>query len=52
MDIAAKVKEIIVDELEVEDSKITADAHFINDLGADSLDSVELKLEKIGKYYM
>lgn len=45
MDIAAKVKEIIVEELEVEESKVTNDAHFINDLGADSLDTVELVMK-------
>ncbi len=42
MDIQAKVKEIIVDKLGVEESQITEDALFINDLGADSLDIVEL----------
>lgn len=42
MDIEAKVKEIIVDKLGVEDSQITPEASFTNDLGADSLDIVEL----------
>ncbi len=42
MDVAAKVKEIIVDKLGVEDSQITPEASFTNDLGADSLDIVEL----------
>jgi len=42
MDIEAKVKEIIVDELGVDASKITLEANFIDDLGADSLDTVEL----------
>ena len=37
-----KVKEIIIDKLGVEDSKITMEANFIDDLGADSLDTVEL----------
>ena len=37
-----KIKEIIIDKLGVEDSKITMDAKFIDDLGADSLDTVEL----------
>ena len=37
-----KVKEIIIDKLGVEDSKITMEANFIDDLGADSLDIVEL----------
>ena len=41
MDIEAKVKEIIVDKLGVEDSQITPEASFTNDLGADSLDIVE-----------
>ena len=36
------VNEIIIDKLGVEDSKITLDAKFIDDLGADSLDTVEL----------
>ena len=42
MDVEAKVKEIIIDKLGVEDSQITPDACFTNDLGADSLDIVEL----------
>lgn len=42
MDIEAKVKEIIMDKLGVEDSQITPEASFTNDLGADSLDIVEL----------
>ena len=42
MDLEAKVKEIIVDKLGVEESQITAEASFTNDLGADSLDIVEL----------
>ena len=37
-----KVKEIIIDKLGVEESKITLEAKFIDDLGADSLDTVEL----------
>lgn len=37
-----KVNEIIMDKLGVEESQITLDASFINDLGADSLDIVEL----------
>ena len=40
--VAAKVKEIIVDELGVEAEKVTTDASFVDDLGADSLDTVEL----------
>ncbi len=42
MDIIAKVKEIIVEELGVEESEVTPEASFIEDLGADSLDTVEL----------
>ena len=40
-----KVKEIIIDKLGVEDSKITMEAKFIEDLGADSLDTVELIMQ-------
>ena len=41
-DIAERVKQIVVEHLGVEESKVTADASFIDDLGADSLDTVEL----------
>ena len=41
-DAAAKVREIIVNELGVEAEKVTDDASFVEDLGADSLDTVEL----------
>ena len=44
-DIAAKVKEIIVDKLGVDESEVTSEASFTNDLGADSLDTVELIME-------
>ncbi len=40
--IEARVKEIIVSELGVESEKVTDDASFVEDLGADSLDTVEL----------
>ena len=40
-----KVKEIIVDKLGVEESELTDSASFTNDLGADSLDTVELIME-------
>ncbi|MEE2858451.1 MAG: acyl carrier protein [Candidatus Neomarinimicrobiota bacterium] len=40
-----KIKEIIIDKLGVEDSKITMEANFIDDLGADSLDTVELIMQ-------
>lgn len=42
MSIEEKVRSIIVDQLGVESDKVTADAKFIEDLGADSLDTVEL----------
>ena len=41
-DIEAKVKEIIINELGVDAEKVTAEASFVEDLGADSLDTVEL----------
>jgi acyl carrier protein len=44
-DVAEKVKAIIVDKLGVDESEVTNDANFINDLGADSLDTVELIME-------
>jgi acyl carrier protein len=44
-EIAQKVKEIIVDKLGVEESEVTPEASFTNDLGADSLDTVELIME-------
>lgn len=40
-----KVKDVIMDKLGVEDSKINMEASFVNDLGADSLDTVELIME-------
>jgi acyl carrier protein len=44
-DISSKVTAIIVDKLGVEESEITPEASFTNDLGADSLDTVELIME-------
>ena len=44
-DIATRVKKIIVDKLGVEESEVTPEASFTNDLGADSLDTVELIME-------
>jgi len=41
-DILNKVKDIIVDQLQVEAEQINENSHFIDDLGADSLDTVEL----------
>ena len=40
-----KIKEIIIDKLGVDNGKITMDAKFIDDLGADSLDTVELIMQ-------
>ncbi len=42
MDVEAKVKEIIVEQLGVDEGQIKPEASFIDDLGADSLDTVEL----------
>ena len=44
-DVASKVKAIIVDKLGVDESEVTNEASFTNDLGADSLDTVELIME-------
>jgi len=44
-EIVAKVKAIIVDKLGAEPSEVTESANFTNDLGADSLDTVELLME-------
>jgi len=44
-DIRAKVVSIIIDKLGVEESEVTDEASFTNDLGADSLDTVELIME-------
>ena len=44
-DATIKVKAIIVDKLGVDESEVTNDASFTNDLGADSLDTVELIME-------
>ncbi|MFN4274843.1 MAG: acyl carrier protein [Ferrovibrio sp.] len=41
-DIAERVKKIVVEHLGVEEEKVTENASFIDDLGADSLDTVEL----------
>ena len=41
-DVEGKVKEIIINELGVEAEKVTSEASFVEDLGADSLDTVEL----------
>ena len=44
-DVASRVKAIIVDKLSVEESEVTNEASFTNDLGADSLDTVDLIME-------
>ena len=41
-DIANKLKKMVVDHLGVDETKVTEEANFIDDLGADSLDTVEL----------
>lgn len=43
--IATKVKDIIVEKLGVDESEVTPEANFVSDLGADSLDTVELVME-------
>ena len=40
-----KIKEIIIDELGIDESKVTMDARFKEDLGADSLDAVEIIMQ-------
>jgi acyl carrier protein len=45
MSVSDKVKAIVVDKLSVDAAKVTPDAAFINDLGADSLDVVEFVME-------
>jgi len=42
MNIESRVKNLIIDKLGVSEDQIVEDAHFIDDLGADSLDTVEL----------
>ena len=44
-DYAQKVKEIIIEKLGVDAEKVTEDASFVEDLGADSLDTVELVMD-------
>lgn len=41
-DIEARVKKIVVEQLGVEDGQVSTDSNFVDDLGADSLDTVEL----------
>jgi len=44
-EISAKVKAIIVDKLVIDESEVTSNSNFMSDLGADSLDTVELIME-------
>ena len=44
-DITSRVKAIIADKLDLEETEVTPEASFTNDLGADSLDTVELIME-------
>jgi acyl carrier protein len=52
MDIEKRVKEIIVEQLGVNESEVTPEAKFIDDLGADSLDLVELVMALEEEYNM
>ena len=45
MSVFNKVKEVIIDKLGIEEDAVKSEAHFVNDLGADSLDTVELIME-------
>ena len=50
-DVKTKIKKIVADHLGIEEEKVTEEASFIDDLGADSLDTVELVMafeEKFG----
>ena len=50
-EVETQVKQIVVDHLGIDDSKVTSESKFIDDLGADSLDTVELVMafeEKFG----
>ena len=44
-EVSEKVKQIIIDKLGVDEAEVTTEASFTNDLGADSLDTVELIME-------
>jgi len=52
MAVEEKVKEIIVDQLGVDESEVTPEAKFVDDLGADSLDIVELVMALEEEYDM
>jgi len=51
-DIDTRVKEIIIEKLRVDESEVTPEASFKNDLGADSLDIVELIMEFEREFYI
>ena len=54
MTLEEKVKQIVVDSLKVEASQVTPEAHFVNDLSADSLDQAELMMsieDNFKKYF-
>ena len=51
-EVAERVKAIIVDKLSVEETEVTNEASFTNDLGADSLDTVELIMEFEKKFFI
>ena len=51
-EVAERVKAIIVDKLSVEETEVTNEASFTNDLGADSLDTVELKRNSVFLFLM
>ena len=44
-DVSSKVKKIVADHLGIDEAKVTEESSFIDDLGADSLDTVELVME-------
>lgn len=52
MDIATEVKQVIVEQLGVDASEVVPTAHFVNDLGADSLDTVELVMALEDKFQL
>jgi len=52
MSVESRVKEIIVDQLGVDEKEVTLEAKFIDDLGADSLDLVELVMALEEEYDM
>ena len=51
-DVADRVKKIVVEHLGVEESKVTENASFIDDLGADSLDTVDLRRNSTARFPM